>query len=56
VDLRAGAVVLGSLTLAAPLVSLDGEPCACPPSMLERIAAFNAELTGGVGRLDLASA
>jgi branched-subunit amino acid aminotransferase/4-amino-4-deoxychorismate lyase len=43
-DLLAGAVVLGSLTLAAPLVSLDGMPCAQPAAMLARIAAFNQRL------------
>lgn len=43
-DLVRGAIVLGSLTKAAPLVSLDGEACEAPPSMLARIAAFNDEL------------
>jgi 4-amino-4-deoxychorismate lyase len=43
-DLRAGGVVLGSLTTAAPLLSLDGRPCAQPPGMLERIREFRARL------------
>jgi 4-amino-4-deoxychorismate lyase len=43
-DLRAGAVLLGSLTTAAPLLSLDGLPCAQPPAMLARIRAFRERL------------
>jgi len=45
-DLRAGGVLLGSLTTAAPLLSLDGIPCAQPPAMLERIRAFRERLLG----------
>jgi branched-subunit amino acid aminotransferase/4-amino-4-deoxychorismate lyase len=44
--LREGAIVLGSLTGAAPLLSLDGEPCAVPPPMRDRIAAFNRQMRG----------
>ena len=43
-DLRAGGVLMGSLTTAAPLLSLDGKPCAQPPEMLERIRAFRERL------------
>lgn len=46
-QLREGALVLGSLTCAAPLVTLDGEPCAQPAAMLERIAAFNQQMIEG---------
>ncbi len=42
--LRDGAVLCGSLTLVAPLVSIDGKPCARPPAMLERIADVNRRL------------
>lgn len=42
--LRDGALLCGSLTLAAPLVSIDGKPCARPPAMLERIEDFNRRL------------
>jgi 4-amino-4-deoxychorismate lyase len=42
--LRAGGVLLGSLTTAAPLLALDGEPCAQPPEMLARIRAFKDRL------------
>jgi 4-amino-4-deoxychorismate lyase len=45
-DLRAGGVLLGSLTTAAPLLSLDGKPCAQPSGMLARIRAFNERLLG----------
>lgn len=45
-DLLAGGVLLGSLTTAAPLLSLDGKPCAQPPAMLERIRAFRERLLG----------
>jgi 4-amino-4-deoxychorismate lyase len=44
--LRAGAILLGSLTTAAPLLSLDGKPCAQPPEMLTRIRAFRERLLG----------
>lgn len=43
-DLRAGSVLLGSLTLAAPLVTLDASPCAVPAALVDRIAAFNLRL------------
>ncbi|MEO8054594.1 MAG: aminotransferase class IV [Acidobacteriota bacterium] len=42
--LRAGGILFGSLTTAAPLLSLDGKPCAQPPEMLARIAAFKERL------------
>ncbi|HTS01833.1 MAG TPA: aminotransferase class IV [Thermoanaerobaculia bacterium] len=42
--LRAGGILLGSLTTAAPLLSLDGTPCAQPAGMLERIRAFRERL------------
>ncbi len=44
IDLRAGSVLLGSLTLAAPLVTLDASPCAVPAALVDRIAAFNLRL------------
>lgn len=44
--LRAGGILLGSLTTAAPLLALDGAPCAQPPEMLARIRAFRARLLG----------
>lgn len=44
--LRAGAVLLGSLTTAAPLLSLDGRACAQPPEMLARLRAFKEKLIG----------
>lgn len=43
-DLRAGALVVGALTRAAPLRSLDGDPCEQPPDMLDVIARFNRHL------------
>jgi len=42
--LRGGALLLGSLTKASPLVELDGRPCAVPDALRERIASFNARL------------
>ena len=42
--LLTGGVLLGSLTTAAPLLSLDGRPCAQPPAMLARIATFRERL------------
>lgn len=42
--LRAGGVLLGSLTTAAPLLSLDGRPCAQPPEMLARARTFRERL------------
>jgi 4-amino-4-deoxychorismate lyase len=43
-DLMSGAVVAGSLTLAAPLLTLDGRPCACPEAMRARVRLFNEKL------------
>ena len=43
--IREGALLLGSLTKAAPIVSLDGVACAQPAAMLEEIRAFNERLT-----------
>lgn len=45
--LREGAVLLGSLTLAAPLLSLDGEPCAVPADMAQRIRRFCEDIYSG---------
>jgi branched-subunit amino acid aminotransferase/4-amino-4-deoxychorismate lyase len=42
--LRAGSLLCGSLTLAVPLVALDGAPCEVPPAMDERIRDFNRRL------------
>jgi 4-amino-4-deoxychorismate lyase len=42
--LRSGAILLGSLTKATPLLSLDGEPCVLPASMMEKINTFNKEM------------
>jgi 4-amino-4-deoxychorismate lyase len=42
--LRQGALLLGSLTMATPLLTLDGMPCARPPEMLARVAEFNRRL------------
>jgi 4-amino-4-deoxychorismate lyase len=44
--LLAGGVLLGSLTTAAPILSLDGRKCAQPPEMLARIARFREKLLG----------
>jgi 4-amino-4-deoxychorismate lyase len=43
-DLLEGAMLAGALTLAAPIVSLDGKPCAQPEAMRARVAEFNARL------------
>jgi 4-amino-4-deoxychorismate lyase len=43
-NLREGSILLGSLTMATPIVTLDGAPCARPPEMLARIAEFNRRL------------
>jgi branched-subunit amino acid aminotransferase/4-amino-4-deoxychorismate lyase len=43
-DIRRGALLLGSLTKAVPIVTLDGEPCAQPDEMGEDIRAFNGRL------------
>jgi 4-amino-4-deoxychorismate lyase len=42
--LREGAILLGSLTMATPILTLDGAPCERPPEMLARIAEFNRRL------------
>jgi 4-amino-4-deoxychorismate lyase len=42
--LRSGALLCGSLTLAAPIAALDGAPCNVPAAMAERIRAFNGRL------------
>ncbi len=42
--LREGALLLGSLTMATPILTLDGVPCARPPEMLARIGEFNRRL------------
>jgi branched-subunit amino acid aminotransferase/4-amino-4-deoxychorismate lyase len=39
-----GALLLGSLTMATPLLTLDGTPCARPPEMLARVVEFNRRL------------
>ncbi len=43
-DVLEGAFLLGSLTKAVPVLSLDGEPCAVPEPMREALDAFNARL------------
>lgn len=43
-EVLAGALLLGSLTTAAPILSLDGEVCACPPAMLRACEAFRERL------------
>ncbi len=43
-ELLAGSFLLGSLTTAAPVLSLDGEECARPPAMLRAIEAFRERL------------
>lgn len=45
-ELLAGALLIGSLTTAAPLVSLDGEPCERPGEMLRACEAFRERLLG----------
>ena len=45
-ELVSGALLLGSLTTAAPLLSLDGEECARPPAMLRACEAFRERLRG----------
>ncbi len=45
-DLQKGTVLLGSLTTAAPLLSIDGLPCEQPVAMLRRIAEFNERILG----------
>jgi len=43
-NLREGSILLGSLTMATPILTLDEAPCARPPEMLARIAEFNRRL------------
>lgn len=43
-ELLAGALLVGSLTTAAPLVALDGEPCALPEEMTAACEAFRRRL------------
>ena len=43
-ELLAGALLIGSLTTAAPLVSIDGEECARPAAMLRACEAFRERL------------
>ncbi|MBI5446689.1 MAG: aminotransferase class IV [Deltaproteobacteria bacterium] len=43
-ELLSGALLLGSLTTAAPLLSLDGTECARPPEMLRACEAFRERL------------
>ncbi|MCG3194341.1 MAG: hypothetical protein DIJKHBIC_03599 [Thermoanaerobaculia bacterium] len=43
-DIRAGAVLAGSLTRVVPARELDGRPCSVPDRMLERVEAFNRRL------------
>lgn len=42
--LCAGAILLGSLTKAVPLLSLDGQRCLVPPPMQKRIDEFNRQM------------
>ena len=43
-ELLAGALLLGSLTTAAPILSLDGAECARPADMLKAVEAFRERL------------
>lgn len=43
-NLLEGALLLGSLTMATPILTLDARPCARPEEMLARIARFNRRL------------
>lgn len=45
-EIRAGSLLLGSLTKAVPVLSLDGEPCARPEAMLAEVRDFNERLSG----------
>lgn len=45
-ELLGGALLLGSLTTAAPLLALDGEACAVPAEMFRACEAFRARLLG----------
>lgn len=46
--LRTGTLVLGALTLAAPLVTLDGQPCAVPKGLREALEGFQQRLRDDV--------
>ena len=46
-ELLAGAILLGSLTTAVPLLSLDGVECSRPPAMLRACEAFRAAAPDG---------
>ncbi len=46
--IRRGAIVLGSLTKAAPLLTIDGEACDLPQPMCDRIQSFNQQMTEGL--------
>lgn len=43
-EVRRGAVLIGSLTTAAPIVALDGVPCAAPEAMVAEVTSFTARL------------
>ena len=43
-ELLSGAILLGSLTTAVPLLSLDGVDCVRPPAMLQACEAFRGRL------------
>ena len=43
-EVRRGALLLGSLTTAVPVLTLDGEPCAVPREVRDEAAAFNDRL------------
>jgi 4-amino-4-deoxychorismate lyase len=43
-ELLSGALLVGSLTTAVPLLSLDGAGCALPPAMLRACEAFRERL------------
>ncbi len=43
-ELRAGAALLGSLTTAVPLLSLDGAPCGAPEALLSELREFDDRL------------
>ena len=43
-EISSGAILLGSLTTAAPVLSLDGEECAVPAAMLRACEVFRERL------------
>jgi branched-chain amino acid aminotransferase len=45
---RRGAIVVGSLTKAAPLLAIDGQLCDTPQPMIDRIQSFNQQMTEGL--------